>query len=87
MGTLTGSVTNSSTGEAIAGAQISIPGTGLGTLTNNVGRFVLLNVPGVSVIKRGHYGKAAIDPAFPAVWGVLETSGPTGNIRFWNNYI
>ncbi len=44
-GTVTGVVTNAVSGEAIAGAQISIPGTTLGTLANNVGRFVLLNVP------------------------------------------
>jgi TonB-linked SusC/RagA family outer membrane protein len=44
-GTVTGMVTNSVSGEAIAGAQISIPGTTQGTLANNVGRFVLLNVP------------------------------------------
>jgi len=44
-GTVTGMVTNAVSGESIAGAQISIPGTGIGTLANNVGRFVLLNVP------------------------------------------
>ncbi len=44
-GTVTGTVTNDITGEPIAGAQISIPGTTLGTLANNVGRYVLLNVP------------------------------------------
>lgn len=54
-GTLTGSVTNASTGEAIAGAQISIPGTGLGTLTNNVGRYILLNVPSGSQTVRAEF--------------------------------
>ena len=44
-GTVTGIVTNSVSGEGIAGAQISIPETRLGTLANNVGRYVLLNVP------------------------------------------
>jgi TonB-linked SusC/RagA family outer membrane protein len=44
-GTVTGVVTNAVSGETIAGAQISIPGTTLGQLANNVGRFVILNVP------------------------------------------
>jgi len=44
-GTVTGVVTNSVSGEAIPGTQISLPGTGVGTLANNVGRYVLLNVP------------------------------------------
>jgi TonB-dependent SusC/RagA subfamily outer membrane receptor len=44
-GTVTGVVTNAVSGETIAGVQISIPGTPLGTLANNVGRFVMINVP------------------------------------------
>jgi outer membrane receptor protein involved in Fe transport len=48
-GTVTGLVTNAVSGEAIAGAQISIPGTTQGTLANNVGRYVLLNVPAGTV--------------------------------------
>jgi len=44
-GNVTGSVTKASTGEPIVGAQVSIEGTGLGALTNNSGRFVILNVP------------------------------------------
>ncbi|MBT8397944.1 MAG: TonB-dependent receptor plug domain-containing protein, partial [Gemmatimonadetes bacterium] len=44
-GTVTGVVTNAVSGETIAGAQISVPGTTLGTLANNVGRFVMINVP------------------------------------------
>lgn len=43
-GTVTGVVT-SSNGQTIAGAQVSVPGTGVGSLTNNVGRYILLNVP------------------------------------------
>ncbi len=42
-GTITGQVT-SETGQPLSGTQISIPGTGVGTLTNEAGRFILLNV-------------------------------------------
>ncbi len=44
-GTVTGVVTDGISGEPIAGAQVSIPGTTIGQLANNVGRYVLLNVP------------------------------------------
>jgi len=44
-GTVTGVVTNVVSGSVVAGAQISIPGTTIGTLANNVGRFVLINAP------------------------------------------
>ena len=44
-GTVTGVVTNAVSGETLAGAQVSVVGANLGTLTNNVGRFVILNVP------------------------------------------
>ena len=53
-GTVTGVVT-SSTGATIAGAQVSIPGTGLGALTNNVGRYVLLNVPAGETTVRAEF--------------------------------
>jgi TonB-linked SusC/RagA family outer membrane protein len=54
-GTVTGLVTNGVSGDAIAGAQISIPGTGVGTLANNVGRYVLLNVPAGTQIIRAEF--------------------------------
>ena len=58
-GTVTGVVTNGISGDAVAGAQISIPGTGVGTLANNVGRFVLLNVPaGTQTIRAEFIGFA-----------------------------
>ena len=60
-GTVTGVVTNAISTEAIAGAQISIPGTGVGTLANNVGRFVLLNVPaGIQAIRAEFIGFATL---------------------------
>ena len=44
-GTITGRVLQSSTLRPLAGAQVSIPGSGIGALANNDGRFLLVNVP------------------------------------------
>lgn len=44
-GTITGRVTDGTTAQPIASAQISIAGLGIGTLTQQNGRFVLQNVP------------------------------------------
>ncbi len=44
-GTVAGRVTDQSTNAPIAGVQITIAGTQLGTITNNEGRFLLVNVP------------------------------------------
>src|SRR5688572_7523988 len=44
-GTITGRVVQSSTLRPLAGAQVSIPGSGIGALANNDGRFLLVNVP------------------------------------------
>src|SRR5688500_13226463 len=44
-GTITGRVTQSSTLRPLAGAQVSIPGSGIGALANADGRFLLVNVP------------------------------------------
>lgn len=44
-GTIAGQVLASNTQRPLAGAQVSILGTGLGGLTNDVGRYVLANVP------------------------------------------
>lgn len=73
-GTVTGVVTNSLTGETIAGAQISIPGTGVGTLGNNVGRYVLLNVPaGTQSIQAEFigYGTMTVEVNVPAGGSVV----------------
>jgi TonB-linked SusC/RagA family outer membrane protein len=43
--TVTGTVTDAQTGAAIAGAQITIRDRGIGTLSNEDGRYLLLNVP------------------------------------------
>ena len=44
-GTVTGSVRDGTNGQPIAGAQVSISSLNLGALANNVGRYLLLNVP------------------------------------------
>ena len=44
-GTVTGTVRDATNGQPIAGAQVSIPALNIGALANNVGRFLLLNVP------------------------------------------
>ncbi|NNF13981.1 MAG: SusC/RagA family TonB-linked outer membrane protein [Gemmatimonadetes bacterium] len=44
-GTVTGLVRDAVSLQPLAGAQVSVEGTGVGGLVNNVGRFLLLNVP------------------------------------------
>ena len=56
-GTVTGVITNAVNGQTVVGAQISIVGTSLGTLSNNVGRYILLNVPaGTHVVQVTYIG-------------------------------
>ena len=44
-GTVTGTVVDNGTGQAIAGAQVYMPGLQLGALSNAQGRFLIVNVP------------------------------------------
>src|SRR3989442_6304554 len=44
-GTIEGAVKNAVTGEALAGAEVKIGGTNVGTRTATGGRFILVNVP------------------------------------------
>lgn len=44
-GTVTGRVVHDATLRPLAGAQISIPGSGLGALANSDGRYLIVNVP------------------------------------------
>ena len=44
-GQITGTVTSAQQALGLGDVQVSIPGTGLGTLTNQDGRFLILNVP------------------------------------------
>src|SRR5687768_14364264 len=45
VGTVTGTVTDSGSGQPIAGAQVYMPGLQLGALSNAQGRFLIVNVP------------------------------------------
>ncbi|HEU6451580.1 MAG TPA: carboxypeptidase regulatory-like domain-containing protein, partial [Gemmatimonadaceae bacterium] len=51
-GTVRGAVTDSSSGQPIAGAQVTVTGTTLGTITGEDGRYVLRNVPARAVTLR-----------------------------------
>jgi TonB-dependent starch-binding outer membrane protein SusC len=51
-GSIRGRVTAEQSGQALSGAQVYIPGSGLGTLTNSEGRFLLVNVPAGSRVVR-----------------------------------
>lgn len=44
-GTVTGAVRSATNGQPIAGAQVAIPDLNIGILANNVGRYLLQNVP------------------------------------------
>ena len=44
-GTLRGQVVDAANMRPLAGVQISVPGTGLGTLTNASGQYLLINIP------------------------------------------
>ena len=51
-GTISGRVTDGSSARPLSEAQVSIPGTGIGALSNASGRFLLLNVPAGQVTVR-----------------------------------
>jgi hypothetical protein len=57
-GTITGQVVGGVLSQPLAGAQVSVAGTGVGVVTNSSGRYLLLNVPvgqaTVSVVLIGH---------------------------------
>lgn len=44
-GTITGTVTDAQTGQPLPGAQMVIPGTNIGALTSQSGRYLILNAP------------------------------------------
>ena len=44
-GQVTGTVTSRATGQPLPDVQVTVVGTGLGQLTNQDGRFLILNVP------------------------------------------
>lgn len=51
-GTITGQVVDVETGQPLAGAQVFIPATRAGTLANQEGRFLIINVPAGQAIVR-----------------------------------
>jgi len=56
-GTITGTVRDRSTGQPVSGAQVSVPELNLGTLANNVGRYLLVNVPaGTHIVQFDYIG-------------------------------
>lgn len=74
-GTIRGTVA-SDMARPLVGAQVSIPGTGLGGLTNNGGQFILLNVPaGEHTIRVETLGFGAQERQ------VTVTAGETVNIE------
>ena len=59
-GTITGVVRNATNGQAVAGAQVSIPALNTGILANNVGRYLLQNVPaGTHTVQVQYIGYSA----------------------------
>jgi TonB-dependent starch-binding outer membrane protein SusC len=74
-GTVTGLVRDAVSQAPLAGAQVSLEGTGLGGLVNNVGRFLILNVPaGQHTLNVQLIGYA------PGSETVTVTAGGTANI-------
>ncbi len=76
-GTVRGTVTDSSTGRPVAGAQVTIPGSAKGTVTGESGSYQLLGVPAGSVTVRAQrigYGARAQT--------VSVTSGATATADF-----
>src|SRR5690606_30870199 len=61
-GTIAGTVVDQATRQPIAGAQVHIPGTQIGQVTNDAGRFLILNVPaGVVRVRVQFLGYSAVE--------------------------
>jgi len=76
-GTVTGLVRDAVSLAPLAGAQVSIEGTGIGGLVNNVGRFLLLNVPaGEQTVNVTLIGYS------PGSQTVTVTAGETATVDF-----
>ena len=72
-----GAVTDAQTGQPISGAQVAVRGTGIGTLTNNDGRYVLTNVPAGRVEIRVEYIGYS-----PQQQAITVTAGETATLNF-----
>ncbi len=76
-GTVTGTVRDASNGQPVAGAQVSIPELNIGALANNVGRYLLVNVPaGTHIVEVAYIGYGASQQE------VTVTSGGTVTADF-----
>jgi TonB-linked SusC/RagA family outer membrane protein len=74
-GTVQGTVVDAVTLQSLAGAQVSVPGTGLGTLTNQQGRFQILNVPaGAQTIRVNLIGYGTQEQAVNVGAGATATA-------------
>lgn len=77
-GTVTGTVTSIGTGEPLPGVQVTIEGTGLGTLTQANGRYLLLRVPaGTQTLRADLIGYGTLTQSVNVVAG----QGTTVNLR------
>ncbi len=74
-GTVTGTITSTTTGEPLQGVQVSITGTGLGTLTEASGKFLILQVPaGQQTLRADLIGFGSLEQQ------VTVTGGETTNL-------
>ncbi len=77
-GKITGVVTDAQTGEALAGAQVYLEGTGLGSLSAENGRYFIINVPpGTYVVVAELIGYQTVQ-----VQNVVVSIDATRNVSF-----
>jgi TonB-linked SusC/RagA family outer membrane protein len=76
-GTVQGLVSDATTGQPLSGVQVTLVGTGLGIVTNDQGRYMLMNVPsGEHVIRAEIIGYRTVDQP------VFIRSGATATASF-----
>jgi TonB-dependent SusC/RagA subfamily outer membrane receptor len=69
-GTITGRVIDAQSMQPLASAQVAIPGLGIGVLTQQNGRFILLNVPaGTQTVTVQRIGYRTLSETVPVVAG------------------
>ncbi len=74
-GSVTGQVTASQTQRPLGGVQVHIPGTGIGSLTNADGRFLLINVPvGSHTVRAQLLGFGAAEQSVSVAAGATATA-------------
>jgi TonB-linked SusC/RagA family outer membrane protein len=72
-GSIRGTVTELATNRPLEGAQVFIPGTQFGTLTDNLGRFLLVNVPaGTHTVRATLIGHSTADVSVTVTAGATE---------------